>query len=66
MVENKGLKERFLKIYTNIPMGLRSETICVVGEKDRPISWDVAFVEINQDTPMGDVILNKLYKLNFI
>ena len=66
MVENKGLKERFLKIYTNIPMGLRSETICVVGEQDRPISWDVAFVEINQDTPMGDVILNKLYKLNLI
>jgi len=26
----------------------------------------VAFVEINQDTPMGDVILNKLYKLNLI
>lgn len=66
MRQDKNLKERFLKIYANIPMGLRSETICVVGEKDRPISWDVAFVEIDQDTPLSKIILEKLNKINLI
>lgn len=66
MKQDENLKERFLKIYTNIPMGLRSETICVVGGKDRPISWDVAFVEIDQDTLLSKIILEKLNKLNLI
>lgn len=66
MKNNRGLKERFLKIYANIPVGLRSETICVVGDKNRPISWDVAFVEIDQDTPLSKTILEKLDKLNLI
>lgn len=66
MKQDENLKERFLKIYTNIPIGLRSETICVIGEEDRPISWDVAFVEINQDTPLSKIILDKLNKLGLI
>ena len=66
MQKDKNLKERFLKIYTNIPIGLRSETICVVEEEDRPISWDVAFVEIDQSTPLSKIILEKLNKLNLI
>lgn len=66
MSKNENLKERFLKIYANIPIGLRSEIICVVGEKNRPVSWDVAFVEIDQDTPLSQIILEKLNKLNLI
>lgn len=66
MKQNENLEERFLKIYTNIPIGLRSETICVVEKEDRPISWDVAFVEIDQDTPLSKIILEKLNKLNLI
>ena len=66
MKKDKNLKERFLKIYANIPLGLRSETICVVGKEDRPVSWDVAFVEIEQDTPLSKIILEKLDKLNLI
>lgn len=66
MDENADLKEKFLRIYANIPIGLRSEIICVVGEEDRPVSWDVAFVEIDQDTPLCQIILEKLNKLNLI
>lgn len=65
-MQEEKLKERFLKIYANIPIGLRSETICVVGEENRPISWDVAFVEIDQDTPLSKIILEKLNKLKLI
>ena len=66
MKQKENLKERFLKIYANIPIGLRSETICVVGEENRPISWDVAFVEIDQNTPLSKIILEKLNKLKLI
>ena len=66
MQQDKNLKERFLKIYANIPLGLRSEIICVVEKENRPISWDVAFVEIDQDTPLSKIILEKLNKLNLV
>ena len=64
MKKDENLKERFLKIYANLPIGVRSEIICVV--EDRPISWNVAFVEIDQDTPLSKIILEKLNKLNLI
>ena len=64
MEKDKNQKERFLKIYANLPIGLRSEIICVV--EDKPISWNVAFVEIDQDTPISKIILEKLNKLNLI
>jgi hypothetical protein len=64
MEKDKNLKEKFLKVYANIPLGLRSEIICVL--EDRPISWDVAFVEIDQDTPKSKIILEKLDKLKLI
>ena len=64
MEKDKNRKERFLKIYANLPIGLRSEIICVV--EDKPISWNVAFVEIDQNTPMSIIILEKLNKLDLI
>lgn len=66
MDKDANLKGKFLRIYANIPIGLRSEIICVVEEKNRPVSWDVAFVEIDQDTPLSQIILEKLNKLNLI
>lgn len=64
MSKRKNLKEKFLKVYANIPLGLRSEIVCVLD--DRPITWDVAFVEIDQDTAKGQNILEKLDKLKLI
>jgi len=64
MSKDKNLKERFLKIYANLPLGLRSEIICVV--EDQPISWNVAFIEIDQDTPKSKIILETLDKLDLI
>jgi len=57
-------KERFLKVYANIPLGLRKEIVLVV--EDKPISWDVAFIEVNSDTPLSKIILEKLDKLGLI
>ena len=63
MVSNN--KEKFLKIYANLPLGVRQEIILVLDD-NRPITWDVAFFEIDNDTEMGKIILKKLEKLELI
>ncbi|MCK5416046.1 hypothetical protein KAI92_01310 [Candidatus Parcubacteria bacterium] len=57
-------KEKFIKIYANVPIGARREIVLVLEKK--PISWDVAYNEISVGTPLGDIILKKLEKLEFI
>ena len=57
-------KERFFKVYANIPINLRKEVILVIDEK--PISWDVAYLEIKGNTVIGQKILKKLSELKII
>lgn len=59
-----GSKEKFLKIYSSLPMGVRKEIVLILEEK--PIIWDVAYIEINQDTKLGEIILEKLKTLELI
>lgn len=60
-----SLKERFLRIYVNIPLGVRQEIILVLDD-GRPITWNVAFIEITADTPISKKILEKLDALQII
>lgn len=66
---------RFMKVYQNLPLNERKNTILVLeGTKDKnkgqvkkdPISWDIAYIEIDQGTRIGETILNKLIELNLI
>lgn len=57
-------KDRFLRAYSNVPLGMRSEIILVIDGK--PITWDVAFIEINKNTKTGEKILKKLIGLEMI
>lgn len=59
-----GTKEKFLKIYANLPIGVRQEIILTLDNK--PITWDVAFIEINNKTELSNTILKKLHKLKII
>ena len=61
-------KARFLKVYANIPIKLREEIILVIEDDKikKPISWNVAYVEIENDTKLGEKILSKLIKLELI
>lgn len=59
------LKERFLKIYANLPINLRDEIILVLPEKG-PITWNIAYLEIKEDTKLGEEILKKLEELGII
>lgn len=57
-------KDRFLKVYANLPIDVRKEIVAVIDEK--PVSWDVAFFEIEKETELGKKILEKLRKLELI
>jgi len=58
-------KESFFDIYANMPLNLRREIILVLEEKG-PISWDVAYIEINNNTKLGKLILKKLEEMGVI
>ena len=58
------LKEEFYKIYNNLPLNLREEVILVIS--DEPITWNVAKLEIDQNTKLSLEILEKLSALKII
>lgn len=57
-------KEKFYKVYANVPLGLRDEIILVMD--DEPISWKIARLEIDGGTKMAKRILEKLVALGVI
>jgi len=65
-------KQRFLEVYKNLPLVERKNTILLLEDKikdkieKKPISWDIAFLEIEQETKIGENFLDKLIKLNLI
>lgn len=57
-------RERFLKVYANIPLNVREEIILVLDEK--PITWNAAYVEVKNDTGNSKRILEALVKMELI
>ena len=51
-------------MYANLPINVRKEIIAVVDKE--PISWEVAYREISNDTKLGVRILEKLIELEVI
>lgn len=54
-------KEEFLKVYSNLPEGVRRETIIVI--EDKPYTWNAVYVEIVNDSEFGKLMLDKIDKL---
>lgn len=61
---NMELKERFYLAYNKVPLGIRDEPILVIN--DDSISWRVARLEVDTDTPLSKEILEKLAELKII
>lgn len=59
-----NLREKFLRAYSNIPLNARKEIILVLEEG--PITWEVAYFEVKNQTEKGKKILEKLNELNLI
>lgn len=60
-----GNREKFLKIYANLPLGVRQEIILVLDD-GKTLSWNAAFVEIESKTELSEKILEKLERLGII
>ena len=57
-------KAKFFKIFGNIPENLRKDIIAVIDEK--PYTWNVAYIEIKNNTELGKEILKALKDLEII
>lgn len=58
------LRETFLRVYADIPLGLRDDIILVFENK--PLTWNVAYLEVKANTDIGTKILKELKELNLI
>ena len=61
-MENKRAK--FLRIYANIPEELRQDIIAVV--EDKTYTWNTSYLEIRDNTILGQKILKALEDLGMI
>ena len=61
-LENK--REKFLRIFANVPENIRRNIIAVVDEKT--YTWNTAFLEIKDNTKLGKKILKTLMDTGII
>jgi len=64
-LSNLSPREKFLKIYADLPVGVRSEIIAFLP-KVGPLTWNSAYVEISQNTPLSGEILKELDEMEII
>ena len=60
----EALREKFLKVYANIPLGLREDIILVIDGKS--LTWNVAYLEVKANTEISNKILQELKGLKLI
>jgi hypothetical protein len=56
---------RFKNIFANLPEKIRNEDIIFVLNK-KPYTWNAVFLEVDQDTNLGRIMLKKLKDLKII
>ena len=57
-------KEKFLKVFANLPEPEREQVIAIIDNKT--YSWNIAYNEISNDTELGKKILKKLENLKLL
>jgi hypothetical protein len=57
-------KDRFLRVYSNLPEDIRKEVILVLDEK--PYTWNNIFVEVSNDTALSKRMVNNLTNMELI
>lgn len=61
---NEEKREKFLKVYYNLPLKVREEPIFDLDGK--PLSWNAVYIEIKDRTKVGEIISEKLAELKII
>ena len=62
--EKAPIRERFLRAYANLPLSSRQEIVAVLPEG--PVTWQVAYFEVSNDTEHGQTILEQLDILRIV
>lgn len=62
-MENK--KEKFMRIFANIPEKIRNEDVIAVVD-DKPFTWSNAMIEVKNGTVLGGKILKMLERVGVI
>ncbi len=57
-------RTKFLKAYANLPLNERDRVIVTID--GQPLTWNAAWLEVDNDTPKGKEISEKLIKLGII
>lgn len=57
-------RTKFLKIYANLPLNERDRVIVIIDNE--PLTWNAAWIEVDNETPKGEEILEKLIQLKII
>jgi hypothetical protein len=64
------LLERFLRVYSNLPLSTRGETITTYKNPENgavePVSWQVVFFEVINDSEKSKVFLEMLSQIGLI
>ncbi|HLC57472.1 MAG TPA: hypothetical protein VJH95_02790 [Candidatus Nanoarchaeia archaeon] len=58
------LRLTFLKAYSNVPAKLREDSIAIIDEK--PYTWNSAFIEIKNNTQLGEKIIKILNNMGVL
>ncbi|OFY50871.1 MAG: hypothetical protein A2W85_10275 [Bacteroidetes bacterium GWF2_41_31] len=59
-------KQRFLQVYATLPLGVRKEIVAVLDDPIGPVTWEVTFIEVENETPLGLEILERLASMQII
>lgn len=57
-------KDKFFKVYSNLPEDIRHEIIVVIDKK--PYTWDAVFLELSNDTLLGKKMLEKILEMEVL
>ena len=61
---NMDIKEKFFTLYSNLPLAEREKVILVIDNE--PISWNVAYQQVKNDTKLSHKLLKIMEELEFL
>lgn len=61
---NEDKRAKFMGMFANVPESLRKDILVVVDKK--PYTWNTAYLEVRDKTPLGDKILKTLEEMGIL
>lgn len=61
----KGKREKFMRMFANVPEKIRGEDVIAVVD-DKPFTWNTAMIEVKNDSELGRKMLKMLEKMGIV